>query len=135
VSRKYGWRDIHGITSNVVEDRSERLAIWLDDHVTLRMRGGDDAGIYVHRELSRALQPTVYFDDYLAHWDNDLVRSYAAHAQQVVRVHRANQMDRELVEIVAPLVPVWHLRRDVKRWVTAYTEAHPDSDDETGPSQ
>jgi hypothetical protein len=114
-----------------VEDRSEGLSIWFYERAESRQRGGHEFGIYVHRELRRLAQPSVVFDDYLAHWDDDLVRAYATHAQHIFGVHRARHIDRELVEMVAPLVPVWFLRRDARRWVDAYAQAHPNAYGET----
>jgi hypothetical protein len=103
----------------------ERLSIWFYQRAESRQRGGHEIGIYLHHDFSRGAQPTAMFDDYLAHWDDDLVREYATHAQRIVGVLRARRIDREVVELIAPLVPVWFLRRDANRWVTAYTQAHP----------
>jgi hypothetical protein len=44
-------------------------------------------------------------------------------------------VDREVVELVAPFVPVWFLRRDAKRWVSAYAQAHPNAYGEIGLNQ
>jgi hypothetical protein len=123
-----------GFAMGVLEDWSERVSIWFYERAESKMRGGHEVGIYLHRELSRLAQPTAWFDDYLAHWDDHLVREYATHVQRLVGVRRARQMDREVVEMVAPLVPVWFLRRDAKRWVSAYTLAHPNPYIETSPN-
>jgi hypothetical protein len=125
VSVTYRWGKIRWAVLGAVEDSGEGLSMWFYDRAESRKRGGHEVGIYLHHDFSRLAQPTTMFDDYLAHWDDDLVREYATHAQRVAGVHRARQMDREVVELIAPLVPVWFLRRDAKRWVTAYTQAHP----------
>lgn len=83
--------------------------------------------ILIRREWSRGLQPTIWFDEDLAHWDieNDLVRECAEYLESLPGVHAADHIDREVIELRGVVVPVWWLRRRARRWIRAYQASHP----------
>jgi len=114
--RLYEW-------TNAVADRGERYGYVAFD-VWERLRPGP-SDILVKREWSRGLQPTMWFEDYLAHWDDDLVAGCAHHLESSLGVRAAVHVDREVVELTAFLVPVWMLRRRARRWIRKYQVSHP----------
>lgn len=114
--RLYAW-------SLAVSDWSERFEYVAFD-VWERLRPGP-RDILVRREWSRGLQPTIWFEDYLAHWDDDLVAGCAQYLEHSPGVRAAVHVDREVIELTAYLVPVWVLRRRARRWIRAYQLSDP----------
>jgi hypothetical protein len=109
--------------SRALGNSSERLG-YAAFGIWERLRPGA-TDILVQREIERGLQPTMWFEDHLAHWDDDLVAGCAQHLETTPGVRAAVHVDREVIELNARLVPAWVLRRRARRWVHTYQLSHP----------